>query len=435
MVADVRTLVNNELGLLNRRVYSDPELYELEMERIFARSWLFLGFEVQNPNTGDFFTTYMGEDPVIVTRDSKGKPRAFLNVCRHRGNQVCRVDHGNAKSFMCSYHGWTYSAEDGRVISVPGLDDAYGGTLELGAMGLVEPRVETYKGLIFGNWSAEAPSLLDYLGDMAWYMDMIFDRREGGIEMIRGVHKWVGKFNWKLAQENFSGDGHHVPVTHRSLMMVDKSRQGRQPPDGNAHIIPSVGHEFGCTLWDDGNLSNRLKNVRPELREYEESVLHEMSRRLGKVRGYNVFPSSGTVFPNFSFLIDGRATVWQPKGPEETEIWSWYFVDKEAPEEIKKASYLHVVRAVGPGGMIEMDDMDNWGLITKNARGYIARQYPMNIEMGIGHEKPHPMLPGMVDVESKWTEMGIRNFHNRWAEMMAAERWSGISVTPRTMGV
>ena len=110
-------------------------------------------------------------------------------------------------------------------------------------------------------------------------------------------------------------------------------------------------------------------------------------------------------------------------------------MDKEAPEEIKKASYLHVVRAVGPGGMIEMDDMDNWGLITKNARGYIARQYPMNIEMGIGHEKPHPMLPGMVDVESKWTEMGIRNFHNRWAEMMAAERWSGISVTPRTMGV
>ncbi|HXG36957.1 MAG TPA: Rieske 2Fe-2S domain-containing protein, partial [Dehalococcoidia bacterium] len=123
-------LVDNERGLISRRAFIDREVYELELERIFARCWLFLAHESMIPNPGDFFSTYMGEDPVIVIRDSAGKINAFINSCRHRGMKVCRADQGNAASFTCSYHGWTYG-NDGKLIGVPNFQDAYFEELDL----------------------------------------------------------------------------------------------------------------------------------------------------------------------------------------------------------------------------------------------------------------------------------------------------------------
>ena len=105
-------------GLLDRSVFTGEEIYQHELERIFTRAWLWIGHDSPNPN--DFFTTYMGEDPVILTRDAKGELHAMLNMCRHRGNRVVRADDGNAKNFMCTYHGWTYSSDGGKLASVPG---------------------------------------------------------------------------------------------------------------------------------------------------------------------------------------------------------------------------------------------------------------------------------------------------------------------------
>ena len=123
---EIDEMVSLERGEIDRRIYSDPAIFELEMERIFARSWLFLCHESQIPEPGDFFQSVMGRDNVLVVRQKDRTVKAMLNTCAHRGNAVCRAEEGNAKSFLCTYHGWSYGI-DGQLLGVPGFKTFYNG--------------------------------------------------------------------------------------------------------------------------------------------------------------------------------------------------------------------------------------------------------------------------------------------------------------------
>ena len=243
MGPDLNQLVDAEHGLISRRIFVEQEIYEQELKQIFARVWLFLCHESQIPKPGDFFTTYMGEDPVLVVRDSAGQVHAFLNVCRHRGNRLCRAEVGNAATFTCAYHGWTYR-NDGRLVGVPYLKEAYHDKLQRERWGLVPvAQLDGYKGLLFATFDPEAPSLLEYLGEMTWYLDAFFDRREGGIEFIGGMHKWVMPCNWKFPAENFGGDGYHVQWSHLSAIRTGSGGDFRINPDpGGVMLSPGNGH-------------------------------------------------------------------------------------------------------------------------------------------------------------------------------------------------
>jgi 3-phenylpropionate/trans-cinnamate dioxygenase subunit alpha len=422
MPLDTTGLVDTEQGLLSRRIFIEPEIYQRELERIFARCWLYLCHDSQVPLPGDFYTTYMGEDPVLVVRGSDGEVRAFLNVCRHRGNRLCRAEDGNAASFSCAYHGWTY-ANDGRLTGVPYHKEAYHGELDRSRWGLAPvAQLDHYKGLWFATFDPEAPPLLDYLGEMAWYLDTFIDRREGGIEVV-ATHKWVMPCNWKFPAENFGGDAYHVHWSHGAAITTGFSvGSTASAGTGNRMVSPGQGHGLiciGADRYGDAPL--------PEIQAYEKEIRPEVEARLGP-RAKLINPIVGTVFPNFSVLRGTSRTlrVWQPRGPEKTEIWSWVVVDKAAPPEVKRAFRLSGVRGFSPGGTFEQDDMDNWQECTQTCRGVMSRRVPVNTQMGLGHERFDPALAATVS-DYGFSESNHREFYRRWAELIAAGNWGEVA--------
>ena len=142
----------------------------------------------------------------------------LVNSCRHRGNRVCRVDRGNARSFVCSYHGWAYNTK-GNLIGVPGKTELYKDDIDQPSLGLVRvARIDSYKGLVFGTFDPEAPSLEEFLGDMRWGLDLLLD--QGDLVAAPGVVRWNIEGNWKFAADNAIGDMYHAAWTHRSAMLA-----------------------------------------------------------------------------------------------------------------------------------------------------------------------------------------------------------------------
>ena len=444
----VRDLVDMKSGHISRDIFVSDELYQQELERVFARTWLFIGHTSQIPNPNDFFVSRMGEESVIMTRDRQGEVHVLLNTCRHRGMKVCRYDEGNTPVFSCPYHGWSYST-DGNLVSVPGeligvpqFATAYHGELEKEEWGLISvPKMHVYKGSVWACWDKDAPEWDEYMGDMKMFLDVVFDGTDGepGTRVaFEGVHKWITPSNWKLAAENFIGDGYHV-ISHRSAQLGGLLPVGLIPSlwdfsgEGGETITLSFPQGHGAlvanhpTRWS--NTPNYIEHEDPEINAYFKDVYE---KRLAKLKGIGPMKTGGTpstIFPNMSFGAGPTSfciAVWHPHGARSTEIWRWYIVDKDLPPAVRDAWRKEQINYSGPAGGVEKDDMENWGYATEASNGTIARRYRYNYSQGMGHEGENAAFPGAKAFDYFINEQNQRGFYKRWAELMDAQDWDEL---------
>lgn len=250
MTTDIR-IAAEKLGVgrvVDNRLYTDQHAFDLEVKRIFHRSWLFVAHESEIANPGDFVTTTLFGNPIIVTRDRDHRAHAFLNVCRHRGSKLVDDMSGHCSAFRCPYHFWVYSLK-GELVGIP-QEQAYDGTgFEKENYPLVEIDCEIELGLVFVNLTKEHESLRDWLGeDLVETMSTPLALAD--FNVIGSSPPQHLSVNWKVVTEN-ARDGYHVPFVHPFLRKASPPGPYRLP--GNGHAIQQLGADpraFDPADWD-----------------------------------------------------------------------------------------------------------------------------------------------------------------------------------------
>jgi nitrite reductase/ring-hydroxylating ferredoxin subunit len=430
-------------GMLSPRVFNDSELHRAELDRIFTRCWVFVGHVSEIPSPGDYVLRYVGEDQFILVRDEHGEIQLLFNNCVHRGSPVCRAERGNTSHFRCPYHGWIYK-NSGEWNGAPKRARAYR-NLETARWGLRKaPHVDTYQGLIFVNLDPDAIALREYLGDMCWYLDIIFDLHEDGMSVVGEPHRWIIPSNWKSGAENFVGDAYHVPALHNSIEDV-----GLVPPGG---LGEGIGENVFQIALDGGHglLANRpalpppwgIHGLPPEVTE-----LFDLDRLSADQRQFLESEHSitgFTIFPNLSFINVVASLLpletglpdalpvsftllrqWQPRGPEKFELWNWPLAWNAAPAEFTDKSYNVSVRNFSPSGIFEQDDTVAWAGGPRLGRSPFARQgMKLNLQMGLEGMSDFEIVgdcpwPGQVST-TPYGEMNQRRWWLRWSKQLTS---------------
>jgi 3-phenylpropionate/trans-cinnamate dioxygenase alpha subunit len=405
-----RDLVDPAEGRVSALIYADEDIYDAEMAKVFGQSWLFLAHESMVPRKGDYLTTTMGDDPVVVVRQPDGEFVAFLNQCRHRGMKLCRSDAGNARGFTCSYHGWTYDLQ-GNLTQVPHEADGYLGNLDKARLGALRvPRVVNHRGFVFGTWQSEGPTFEEYLGDMSWYFDSFADRWEKS-EVLGAPNRWIIDCNWKFPSEQFATDVYHAETSHVSAIMAQGKDWVNEDSRGLQFSSPG-GHGTGFFLDD----AEDMTEYGPKVEAYRRASREAEIERLGETRAVNV-RGHNTIFPNFSFLIGTNTfRVWQPRGPHSVEVMAWTLADAAAPAEVKDAMRRNAIRTFSAGGIFEAEDGENWAEIQDVLKGRRSRRNDFNFSMGVGTAGTTEGFPGTTN--NIYSEEAGRAFYGRWLELM-----------------
>jgi len=416
-------------GRIGREIFASDDIYRQEQKQIFARAWLYIGHESQIRKAGQFALSKMGETSVILTRDRGGKIRVLHNSCRHRGMRVCRYDEGKTDRFYCPYHGWSYGL-DGKLKHVTSRGTDYDDTFDVKDWGLREARSATYRETVWATWDESAPSLEDYLGESRMMLDQSFTAwdGEGEVEMLGGIQKWIIPSNWKIVVENFAGDGLHT-VSHHSADTVGLSPNGEKGRrDGYGDIIKVVypnGH--GGTYFDFTGLRRDEYLLSPETVEYFQTTLKRRREVMGDKADLTF--GVGTYFPNMSFHGNQPRTILvaHPLSPDRTEIWRSYFVDKDAPPAVRTFLRNYYMRYSGPGGLVESDDIENWGQATRESTGLLAPTMPYNYMAGMHEPRTLDRIPGATRAPTTGSEITARSLYSFWGRMMDAASWEDVA--------
>src|SRR5271165_154390 len=211
---------------VHRDVYIDDEVFALEMEHVFANTWVYVGHESQVPNHGDYFATTVGLQPVLTVR-------VLHNRCPHKGTRITAEGCGNTgKFFRCPYHAWSFKT-DGSLLAIP-LREGYehaGIEQSHAALGLAPVRhVHNYRGFIFAKLNDVGPGFEEFFGESLTSFDNMADRSPvGKLEVAGGVLRYMHNCNWKMLVENQT-DTCHPMVAHESSAGTAVEVFNRAPP-------------------------------------------------------------------------------------------------------------------------------------------------------------------------------------------------------------
>jgi phenylpropionate dioxygenase-like ring-hydroxylating dioxygenase large terminal subunit len=383
------------------KVFSDPELFACERRRIFDQSWLYAGHESEVPQAGDFLTRRVGGRPLIIVRGDDGWIRIFHNSCRHRGATVCRHPRGNAKTFACFYHNWTYDNQ-GRLDGVP-LKDAYGPGFRMEEMGLYAARTQNYRGWLFVCFGRDTVCLEDYLAGARAYLDMILDQDDGGNLILPGTHEYSMRANWKLLMEN-TVDIYHLDSTHgRYLRDYVPKVLGLKPPD------PRTANAGSLRPEELGN-----GHVVIEYRKFsgtaDEAKRAAWEARFGKERATRMLDYTRTLllFPNTLYIEQRRVIrTCFPTAVDHSEITAWPLMPAVDDPEVRKQRLDLYLSFLGPAGHATPDDVEVMELIQKNCATLPPEAF-MDCSRGMLREHPLPT-----------DEAQMRGFWRGWRAIMA----------------
>lgn len=430
-------------GLVPAQIFNDRHLHELELRQVFGRAWLFVGHESEIPNRGDYCLRYLGTDPFIFVRDEEGQVRVLFDACRHRGTLVCRAERGNTSHFRCSYHGWTYK-NTGELIGMPYQREVYKG-LEKSEWGLVPaPQIASLHGLVFATLDPAAPPFEEYLGEMRWYIDMMFGINPGGIEVVGEPQRYIVDANWKTGAENFAADDYHTLFLHKSMYEIGTIGV---PPKENMfgyHIQAGNGHTLSFSIAPDAD------DPGPKFWGYPDEVIATFDPANLSAEQFELARRSritlGHVFPNMSWIIVPQSDdpahgkpattfmlrLWQPTAAGKMECLVWYLVWKGMSTEQKARSYQAGVGTVSSSGIFEQDDVDPWASIARTGGSQFARKanlllnYQMGLSVGTAHRSDDWPGPGIA-YWPRYEEGVQRALLRRWLEFMTSDSYPGAS--------
>jgi phenylpropionate dioxygenase-like ring-hydroxylating dioxygenase large terminal subunit len=365
---DYRRLI--EPDRVHGSLYTDLRVFADELERIWYRTWVYVGHESEVPQPNDYAVKSIGPQSVIMTRDGKGAVHLLLNRCSHRGNQICEAARGNSGALRCQYHGWTF-ATDGSLLGYP-FRQGYGGGEAKASLGLGRvARSASYRGFVFGSFAAEGPTLAEHLGAAADVLDRLARLSpEGEVQVTAGWLQHRVQANWKLLVENET-DGYHPQFVHASIFEVGRSGVGALYSEKSAATARDLGS--GHTEHD----------LRPQFRALDvplgwfgttEDKLPDYVRAMRALHGDSLARDilvdgspHAMIFPNL-FIAEVQMFVIQPLAVDQTvqHVTPLQFVG--APDLNQRL--LHQVSgSAGPAGLLLADDSE---MYERNQRGVQA---------------------------------------------------------------
>jgi len=413
----------------HRDVFTDPELYDLEMRHIFEGNWVFLAHESQIPEVNDYFTTHIGRQPIVISRDKDGVLHALINACAHRGATLCRHKRGNKGTFTCPFHGWTFN-NGGKLLKVKDAKtgDYPDGFNTAGSHDLRRvPQFASYRGFLFGSLNPDVLPLEEHLGGARLVLDQVLDQAPEGLEVLRGASTYMYDGNWKLQTEN-GADGYHVSSVHWNYVAT----MGRRSYDEGSGAVKTVDATAwgkavgGVYAFEHGHMLLWTRLLNPEVRPVYER-LSDLSRRLGQVKADAIVNQTRNlcIYPNM-YVMDQVSTqirVTRPISVDKTEVTIYCFAPKGENAETRTIRIRQYEDFFNVSGMGTPDDLEEfracqdgyqaksaaWNDLSRGARHWIDGPDENAVTLGL-----NPVLSG-----SKGEDEGLFvKQHAYWAQSL-----------------